>query len=275
MEGIKIIALDLDGTLLDSQKRLSEENRHALEQAAAKGIEIVPTTGRIYGIIPEVVRQLPFVNYAITVNGAEVYDVKRDCVLARNELSLQKTIEIMEYLDGFDVVYDCYQNGGGYMTKAHLEKVGDYLTSDYFKALYAKTRMPVPELKAYLQEKGEGVQKLQFCTKDQALRAFLLASLKNRFTGVAVSTALPYNGEINDENSHKGAALAKLCKYLGCTMENVMTLGDGLNDITMLQMAGLSVAMENAAPEVRAAAKYVTGSCDESGVAQAIHRFIN
>ena len=273
MEGIKIIALDLDGTLLDSEKRLSEENRRALEQAAEKGIEIVPTTGRIYAIIPEVVRQLPFINYAITVNGAELYDVRNDRVLAKNELPWQKAVEIMEYLDGFDVVYDCYQNGGGYMTKAYLDKVGDYLTSDYFKEIYAKSRTPVPELKAYLREKGDGVQKLQFCTKDQALRAFLLQDLQERFDGVAVSAALAFNGEINDEKGHKGGALTKLCAHLGCTMENVMTIGDGANDITMLQMAGVSVAMENAAPEVKAAAKYVTASCDESGVAQAIQKF--
>ena len=132
MEGIKIIALDLDGTLLDSEKRLSEENRYALERAAAKGIEIVPTTGRIFAIIPEVVRQLPFIHYDITVNGAEVYDVKNDCVIAKSELPWQKAVAIMKYLDGFDVVYDCYQNGRGYMTKAYLEKVGNYLTSAYF-----------------------------------------------------------------------------------------------------------------------------------------------
>lgn len=273
MEGIKIIALDLDGTLLDSEKRLSKENRRALEQAADKGIEIVPTTGRIYAIIPEVVRQLPFINYAITVNGAELYDVRNDRVLAKNELPWEKAVEIMEYLDGFDVVYDCYQNGGGYMTKAYLDKVGDYLTSDYFKEIYAKSRTPVPELKAYLREKGDGVQKLQFCTKDRALRAFLLQDLQERFDGVAVSAALAFNGEINDEKGHKGGALTKLCEHLGCTMENVMTIGDGANDITMLQMAGVSVAMENAAPEVKAAAKYVTASCDESGVAQAIQKF--
>ena len=273
MEAIKIIAMDLDGTLLDSEKRLSEENRAALQKAAEMGIEIVPTTGRIYDLIPDAVRQLPFVNYAITVNGAEVYDVKNDCVIAKSDMPWQKAVEIMEFLDGFDVVYDCYQNGGGYMTKSYLAKIEDYLTSAYFAAIYTKTRHPVPELKAYLRELGQGVQKVQFCTKDQKLRAFLLEELKKRFSGVIVSSALPYNGEINEENAHKGGALQKLCGHLGCGMENVMTLGDGSNDLTMLQMAGVSVAMENAAPEVKAAAKYVTGSCDESGVAQAIEKF--
>jgi Cof subfamily protein (haloacid dehalogenase superfamily) len=273
METVKIIAMDLDGTLLDSEKRLSEENRAALQKAADMGIEIVPTTGRIYKIVPEAVRSLPFIHYAITVNGAEVYDVKNDRVIAKNELSYVKAVEIMTYLDGFDVVYDCYQNGDGYMTKAHLEKVENYLTSAYFAAVYAKSRIPVPELKAYLMQQKQDVQKLQFCTKDQGLRAFLLEDLKARFDGVAVSTALPYNGEINDENGHKGGALRKLCQHLGCGLENAMTIGDGLNDLTMLQMAGISVAMENAAPEVKAAAKYITGNCDESGVAQAINKF--
>ena len=273
MEKIKIIAMDLDGTLLDSEKRLSQENRAALQKAADMGIEIVPTTGRIYAIIPEAVRELPFIHYAITVNGAEVYDVKNDRVLSKSELSWKKAVEIMEFLDGFDVVYDCYQNGGGYMTREHLDKVGDYLTSAYFAEIYAKSRHPVPELKAYLQELGQGVQKVQFCTRDQTVRAFLLEELQMRFDGVVVSSALPYNGEINEKNAHKGGALQKLCEHLGCTMENVMALGDGLNDITMLKLSGISVAMENAAPEVKAAAKYVTGNCDESGVAQAIEKF--
>ena len=83
---IRIIALDLDGTLLDSQKRLSEANRAALAAAAEKGILVVPTTGRFFGMMPAVVRDLPFVRYAITVNGAEVYDRVEDKVIAREEI---------------------------------------------------------------------------------------------------------------------------------------------------------------------------------------------
>ncbi len=273
MAEIKIIALDLDGTLLDSEKRLSEENRAALSAAAAKGIEIVPTTGRIYKIIPEVVRQLPFIHYAVTVNGAEVCDVVNDRVIAKSELPWQQAAEIMAYLDGFDVVYDCYQDGWGYMTAEHLGKVGEYLSSHHFKTVYENSRQPVPELKKYLREKQRDVQKVQLCTNDRALRQYLLEELEKRFSGVAISYALPHNVEINHENGHKGGALQKLCDHLGCGMENVMSFGDGVNDLTMLQMAGLSVAMANAEPEVKAAARFVTGSCDESGVAQAIRKF--
>ena len=89
---IRIIALDLDGTLLDSAKRLSEANRAALADAAAKGVLIVPTTGRFFGMMPECIRDLPFVRYAITVNGAQVFDRATDAALVREEIPLGDAI---------------------------------------------------------------------------------------------------------------------------------------------------------------------------------------
>ena len=84
---IKIILLDLDGTLLTHDKQLSPANRAALEEAVARGIYIVPSTGRFYEGMPAVVRELPFVRYAVTVNGAQVYDAKEKAVLHRAEIS--------------------------------------------------------------------------------------------------------------------------------------------------------------------------------------------
>ena len=115
---IRIIALDLDGTLLDSQKRLSSANRAALERAAGKGILIVPTTGRFFGMMPPAVRDLPFVRYAITINGAQVYDRETDTALVRDEIPLETALGVMELLDGHDVIYDCYRNNWGWMTAA-------------------------------------------------------------------------------------------------------------------------------------------------------------
>jgi HAD superfamily hydrolase (TIGR01484 family) len=107
---IKIIALDLDGTLLDSQKRLSEANRAALEEAAAKGVHIVPTTGRFFGMMPQAVRDLPFVRYAITINGAQVYDRETDTAIVREEIPLDMALDIIRLLEGYDVIYDCYRS---------------------------------------------------------------------------------------------------------------------------------------------------------------------
>ena len=109
MEEIRIIALDLDGTLLDSDKNLPAANRAALERAAAAGIHVVPTTGRFFGMMPQAIRDLPFVRYAITINGAQVYDRETDSAIVRDEIPLATALEVMEILDGCDVVYDCYR----------------------------------------------------------------------------------------------------------------------------------------------------------------------
>ena len=103
---IRIIALDLDGTLLNSNKELTERNYRALEAAAAKGIQIVPTIGRLYDGMPQMIRDLPFVNYAITINGAQVRHVHTGEVLYRAEIPWQQAVELMKYFDTLPVVYD-------------------------------------------------------------------------------------------------------------------------------------------------------------------------
>ena len=103
---IRIIALDLDGTLLNSNKELTERNYRALEEAARRGIEIVPTTGRFYNAMPQVIRDLPFVHYAITINGAQAADVRTGEVLYRAEIPWQRAVELMRFLDTLPVVYD-------------------------------------------------------------------------------------------------------------------------------------------------------------------------
>ena len=100
MPDLRLIALDLDGTLLDSQKRLSAVNRDALARAAAKGVLVVPTTGRFFGMMPPAVRDLPFVRYAITINGAQVYDRATGTAIVREEMPLTAALAIMELLDG-------------------------------------------------------------------------------------------------------------------------------------------------------------------------------
>ena len=98
---VKIIALDLDGTLLDSAKRLSPKNRAALEEAASMGVHIVPTTGRFFGMMPEAVRDLPFVRYAITINGAQVYDRETDSAIVREEIPLDMALDLMMLLEAY------------------------------------------------------------------------------------------------------------------------------------------------------------------------------
>lgn len=268
-----IIALDLDGTLLNSNKELTPANLAALEQAAAAGYAIVPTTGRFYGGMPQVIRDLPFVRYAITINGAEVADLSTGQVIYKAELPKEQAIGIMAYLDGYPVIYDCFQGNSAYMTAAQKELVEVMASSPHYRKMLHELRQNVPELKAFLSGRNMDVQKIQFFTNRPQLRLELMERLPQVFADILVSSSVIDNVEINEKNAHKGAALLALAKHLDIPRENTFAFGDGLNDLTMLRDAGVGIAMENACPEAKQIADRVTRSCDEDGVAYAIYQY--
>lgn len=273
MKDIKIIALDLDGTLLNTNKELSRRNYEVLEEAARRGIEIVPTTGRYYGALPQVIRQLPFVNYVITINGAQVRDLRSGEVLYSAEIPWQQAIEIMSFLDTLPVIYDCFLQDEAFMSAAQKEKINEHTTDPHYRKMLYDLRQPVPELKEFLAQRQTDIQKTQFFTMDGALRARMMQELPQRFENLIVSSALIHNVEINHIRGNKGDAVLALAKHLGYTADNVMSFGDGYNDVPMLRAAGLGVAMANAFDDVKIYADYITDDCDHDGVATAIERF--
>ena len=268
-----IIALDLDGTLLNSKKELSEGNLAALQKAADAGWEIVPTTGRFYGGMPDFIRELPFVHYAITINGAYVEDLREGNEIYTAEMPYAKAIEIMEYLDKLPVIYDCYMDNDAFMTESLKAKVDEIVENPRIRKMFYDLRKPVPELKAFLEERMHDVQKIQFFTKEADLRLHLLEQLPKVFEDIAVSSSSPQNIEINQKDATKGLALAALAQYLGVDRAKTIALGDGLNDISMLEAAGVGIAMANGCAEALEAADWVTGHCDEDGVARAIGKY--
>ena len=277
---IKIIALDLDGTLLDSQKRLSDGNRAALEEAAAKGVLIVPTTGRFFGMMPQSIRDLPFVRYAITINGAQVYDRETGTAIVREEIPLDMALDIMRLLDGYDVIYDCYRSNWGWMTESLQNKAEDYATDAHYVKMVREFRNPVPELKAYLESTAsEGdVQKVMLFARNtpgsEAVTKAITEAVRERFPQIKATSSTWNNLELNIETAHKGNSLRRFAEHLGYALDNCMALGDGTNDLSMIEAAGLGVAMSNAHPLVLAAADHVTASNDEDGVAKAIRDFV-
>ena len=282
MNDIKIIALDLDGTLLDSEKRLSEVNRAALERAAAKGVLIVPTTGRFFGMMPPAVRDLPFVRYAITINGAQVYDRETDTAIVRDEIPLEMALQVMETLDRYDVIYDCYRQNWGWMTAALQEKAADYATNEHYLKMVREFRKPVPELKQHLRETAADgdVQKIMLFAPNRERSAAidclrkLSDELAARFPVIKVTSSTWNNIELNIKTAHKGNALKRFAEHLGFGLGNCMAFGDGMNDFTMVEAAGLGVAMANAEPEVKRVAKWIAPSNDEDGVAKGVEKWI-
>ena len=269
----RIIALDLDGTLLNSNKELTDRSRAVLEKAAAAGIEIVPTTGRFYKGMPDAIRQLPFIRYIIAMNGAEVRDLKTGELIYAAEMPWQQSVAIMEYFDSLPFIYDCYMNSEGWMSQHFIEKVDSVIDSPHFRALVHRTRNSVPDLKEFLTQRGQDVQKISCFTRNEPLRLELLETLAHKFDNIIVSSSVDQNMEINHVKANKGEALQALANHLGVPVSATMSFGDGLNDLSMLRDAGLGIAMANACPEAKACANALTVSCDEDGVALAIEKY--
>ena len=270
---IKLILLDLDGTLLTSDKQISPANYAALEQCAANGIHIVPSTGRIYSGMPRVVRDLPFVRYVVAVNGAQIYDAKEDKILCREEIDLETAFRVFAELDQLPVIYDCYMGGSGYDDAAMYERVDEFISDPRVNAMVKDTRQPVPDLRAFLREQGCSIQKIQMFFKDMDRRAVELERLPKIFPDLAVTSSITNNIEFNAKNANKGQALRFLCEHLGLDVSESMSFGDGSNDLSMIEAAGTGVAMANADPILLKVADYVTDTNDNDGVAKAIAKF--
>lgn len=263
---VRLIAMDLDGTLLTTDKRLTERNRTAMEKAAQAGIAIVPATGRIYAGIPEEIKALPFIRYLILANGAAVYDRDTDKVLYSAEIPAETVLEVLAWLDGFPVIYDCYQDGQGYMTAEMWERADRYAADPAHLRMIRTLRKPVPDLKEYIRACGRSVQKLQALCETTEMQALVLEKTAARFSGLVASSSVSRNVEINDARANKGAALQVLCDYLGIGTEATMAFGDGSNDLSMIWTAGTGVAMGNSTQAVLDAADRIAPDNDADGV---------
>ena len=276
MSKYKLIALDLDGTLLNDKKEISERNISALKAAKNKGAEIVFSTGRYYDMIPDVAKALDFVDYGIFINGAEVYDIKNKKVIFSRTMDLDTCLEALEYLASLDVIYDAYVENKGYMSKHIFDKIYDerYLKSVYHRENIEQYRTVVPDLFVFLKETGKDLQKFQFFSQDKEAIKRGSAYLKEHYPQFTVSSSLLFNTEVNGKDVNKGNGLKILAERLGIDMSETMAFGDGGNDMTLIDAAGMGVAMGNGIDDLKAIASYVTLTNNEDGVADAIEKFV-
>ena len=272
---IKIIALDLDGTLLTTDKRLTEENRRALERAAENGIEIVPSTGRFYKGMPEVIKDLDFIHYAITINGAEVLDLRKNKVIYGSDIPLETALFLNDRFDELGVAHDVYVQSIGYMDRRFLDNIEDYLPDPIYCSTLRGMRVPLDDVKAFMIETGKNVQKVQIFSKSVDVLLQTGDYIRQNFPDLIATSSLKNNLEVNNAKANKGDALRALTDYLGLRPENTMAFGDGGNDLPMLRAAGVSVAMGNSLQILKDEADFTTLTHDQSGVAYIINKLLD
>ena len=268
----KLIAFDLDNTLLNTKKQVTTETLRVLERAASLGIEIVPVTGRAWGAVPPIVRAMNFIRYAVALNGAEIIDVKNAKTLHEALIPVELGITLCHVLDGLGVVYDCIADGQRYMKQECYDNVESISAGEWQTKIIRESSKPVAEIPAVLAG-TKGVQKMQLYTKDAALRNDLLKAFPVVFPNALFTSSVENNIEINSPDANKGGGMKFVADYLGIPISATLAFGDGLNDESMIRTAGIGVAMGNACREILEIADHVTTDCDHDGVAEGIKTF--
>ena len=270
---VKLIALDLDGTTLDSKGKVSAETKEALAKATKEGVHVVVATGRPLSAITEEVLALEGIEYMITSNGAAITRLSDMEVVFKANLSPEAVEAAKNILKDTEYLVEVFVHGKAYIDKKMYETVENYGLLEHQVQYIKRTRKPTENIMDFLMEHKYDVENINIDFADQEEKMRMRQRMEA--LGVAtVTSSLSYNVELGGLETSKANAIAHLCKILGITAEEVMACGDSPNDIAMLEFAGISVAMGNGRDEVKAIAKYITGSNDEHGVAQAVYRFV-
>lgn len=264
---IKLIAMDMDGTLLNSQQQISVENMTALRLAQQQGIHLAICSGRLSGDIARYVQNELTDCAILSLNGA--YCVHDGRVVANHVFADETLTACVDTLLAAQIPFGCFAQNRLVIfdecAPTQLSVWSSYTTGPLAPVFYRG-------MEGLEKVRAEGVNKVVCFTFDDAK----LAAVHNELLTIPaleVTSSWAHNWELMPANVCKGTAVRELAEHLGLSAAQVMALGDFDNDLTMIEYAGLGVAMGNATETVRRVANEVTRTNDEHGVAEAIRRF--
>lgn len=285
---IKLIASDMDGTLLNASMQISEENIQAIKYAQSKGIEFMVATGRNRKEALPPLQEAGIDCAMITLNGAQVYDEAGNSLFIV-PISHEQTRSLIDLLKENDIYFEISTSNGIYSESQtrrienfaiHTAEAMPHLTHKMAIAMTAARLEFLPI--NYVDDFSElfSIEELEFlkviCFHQDGARVLgPITKIIDGYGDLVVTSSGQNNIEINHRNAQKGIAVAHVAKDRMISLEEVMTIGDNLNDVSMLQLAGVSFAMGNGELEVKEAAKYLTDTNIESGVGKAIVRAID
>ena len=278
MERVKLIALDMDGTLFNSQNEISEKDKETLKRATEAGVAVAVATGRAYVELPIEMLYEAGIRYAITGNGSAVYRLPdKECILS-DCLDNEVVCTIIRELKQLDIYYDIYVDGLVYCPKSVCHNIRKMDMPESLHEHIEKTRIVVDDLEDYIKSCGKSVEKttLNFAYLEDGtcLGKTESAAILDRYPQVEYLSGGFHNWEFTRAGVNKGTGLRFLAERLGVPMNLTMACGDSENDLSMLRAAQVAVAMENAKPAVKEESNYITLSNNESGVAHAIEHFV-
>lgn len=268
----KLIAIDMDGTLLNSNNEVSDRTRQALKRAMEQGVHVVLATGRLLKSALLYAENLELNNYIVACNGAVIADEFNDIVYKRY-IDKNTAVEVMKLAKECGIYYHFY-NEYDFYSNIYVEEVVNFYNSS--ASMFGKPGINInifDKVDDILNNHDINVYKFMFIDDNMNKLSNFKKEL-NRFNDISMSTSWRNNLEIMSKEVSKGNGIKYLCEKLGIIPEEVITIGDNENDLSMISFAGLGVAMGNGEDIVKKNAKYITATNNEDGVAKVIEKFI-
>ena len=285
---IKLIAADMDGTLLNSNHTISDENLKAIKSAEDRGIRFAIATGRAYEDVRPIIDEYNLNCECVALNGGE-YINKCGEVLEGIYIDKTKVKEILNIMIKGEFSVEIYTDKGYFTTNTKEETLRgmikrsksfhtDFKSEDEHIEFANKNphfvKMNyITDIDEFLNSDVKIAKFVTFGENEEEVK--VLRKEVEQLDGLAVSSSFVTNIEVNDYRATKGAILARVAEKYDIQRDEVMVLGDGLNDYSMFKEFPNCVAMENAIPEIKKIAKYITDSNNNAGVGKAINRVLN
>ena len=261
---VKLVAIDLDDTLLDSVFHISQAGKAAIKEAVGQGVVVTIASGRMFSAVLPIADELGIDVPLITYNGALIKSARSKEVSPHLPVPCDTAREVIRYAMENNLHINAYIDDVVYVNKMSEEAI-------MYRNRYDAKMVVVDDLLKFVQQDPT---KLLIIAREDIAKSHV-PLLRARFGDrLNIAISLPTFVEIVNKGASKGQALMALAGRFGIKREETMAIGDSENDIEMLKAAGLGVAVANASDEVKAEADYVTRACDGEGVAEAFDAFV-
>lgn len=283
----KLITIDIDGTLLNSYGEVTEKNKKAIKMALNKKIEVVIASGRMPKAILPIANEINANRYIISGNGAAIYDVEKDETIYNNYMSKKKVLEIIDICEKNSMFYNVYTNNV-ILTKSLNYNILYYHAENKKNPENKKIKINIlSNIYDYIESyEGNDFLKITICDSNKTIFKSIMNRLKEiknvdvlevshmsrkfiKYGSEEIEISYFYT-EVTNENVNKWTAIEELIKILNIKKEEVISIGDNINDKEMVLNAGLGIVTGNSSPEMKKIANQVVSTNDESGVAEAI-----
>ncbi len=278
MQEIKLIAMDLDGTLFNPNGEITEKTKDELKRVGEMGVHTVISTGRPFNGLPFEQIADTQIEYASTCNGAAIYRIADKECLYDNSMEPEVYLPVLEYILARNIHIDLYIDGVGFTPVRCRENIYNLDVPESLRTYMIATRTPVENLMDYVKDCGKKVQKINLNFYPQPDGSHLHREETYTFLKANPGIEVVSGGFNNYEIGKAGVTKSEALKFLAChfsiPMEQTMAIGDSENDYSMINAAGIGVAMANASEDILKLADYITTSNTEDGVGEAIKHFI-